>query len=132
MAFTSGTVNVLFGGSETKSVAAGNKANSDQFSVPAEAVNATLHVKAENDSTPAAGDDVEVWLQRLGYPDGTGAYDVGEQSHILTVCDTNEDPTTKQSPSLPLPCSEGRLLFKNRSSGRSITVSAEIETQEWA
>jgi hypothetical protein len=128
------SVNPLFGGAETTSIAAGGTATTDTFTMnsSAPALRARFKIKANNDGTPASGDEVEVFLLQAGDPDADATEDFSSssdtQAQLVTVLNTNDSDPAVRDVVLDGPFdSSCKLYCKNTSGGRSITVSAVIE-----
>lgn len=132
MAIAHNEVQIQFGGANSTSIASGGSATSDVANMSDTAFQAQIELKADNDGTPASGDTMDFWLlQSLGDPDGTGTneYETNEQSTFLATLDTNADDPTVSVVELPVPSAGVKVLAKNNSGGRSITVSATILEQ---
>lgn len=123
MAITKNTIAVEFSSASSVSIAAGGTATSDEFDFDANCIGeADYQLKANNDGTPASGDTVTVRLALSA--DGTNFPGINA-CPPLAVIDTNlADPDSK---TIRAPASvKGKLIFKNNSAGRAITVSAAI------
>lgn len=117
----------------SKSISSGGNATSDLVSPDSDAVAAMLMVKADNDGTPAAGDDIHVYLLiTTGDPDADAdsADEFTTVGHavIRAVLETDvEDPAISNAIPVPLPLSGGfKVYCTNQSGGRAITVSAQV------
>lgn len=121
----------------SKSIAAAGNATSDLITPDADAVAANLIVKADNDGTPAADDDIEVYiLSSTGDPDAdpdsVDEFTTTGHARIRAVLETDvEDPAISDVISVPLPITGGglKVYCKNLSAGRAITVSGQIVEQ---
>ena len=108
-----------------------------EVNLDATCIAAQASLKADNSTTPAADDQIYVWLlQSSGDPDGSGSdeFDTAAHGLLLAVLDTNaEDPALKTVP-LPLPQKGFKLYFEGVTAGttNSITVSATITEQRAA
>lgn len=127
MAITHNDVQVTWPtGVNSKSVAAGASQDSEEVTVHATAIEGELHLKGDNDGTPASGDAIRFFLLPTGGdPDGAGTdeFDTPGHAQFLAKLDTNdEDPAI-----LTVPISTAFKKFKvravNDSAGRAITVS---------
>lgn len=141
MAITRTETQVTWSASNSVSVTAGSSQTSDAITLDATCINAQIHLKADNSTTPASDDIIYFWLlQTGGDPDGTGAdeYDAAT-SHsalLLAVLDTSQtsnDPAFKTVP-LPIPQKSAKLWAEGATAGttNSITVSATITEQRAA
>lgn len=121
----------------SKAVAGGGDEASEEFNIDDTCVKAQITIKADNSTTPAADDQLYVWLtQTSGDPDGAGAdeFDTDEHAQLLGVLDTNkEDPAIMTVP-LPLPQKGCKLRAEGVTAGttNSITVSATVTEQRAA
>lgn len=115
--------------SSTKSLTSNTtREASDAKTIHADAVSASLQVKADNSGTPASGDTVDLWI--AWSPDAS-SYDTEEHAQYLGRLDTygsndpGEDPALK---SYTLRVS-GKQSFKllargNQAASRNVTLSA--------
>ena len=123
--------------SNTGSVTAGSNVTSEEFNLDATCINAQISLKADNSTTPAADDQIYMWLiQTSGDPDGasTDEFDTVLHALLLGILDTNdEDPAILTVP-LPLPQKGGKLYAEGATAGttNTITVSATITEQRAA
>jgi len=111
------------------SVSSSGNATSEEPTLSDTAFMRTVTLKADNDGTPASGDTISFYaMYTNGDPDGasTDEFDTAAHAELLAVLDTNgEDPAIK---TVELLVTKGLKLYAvNDSSGRAITVSAEIE-----
>ena len=132
MAITHTQVQVEWGGSDTQSVSAGGDEESDDIELDVTCFSARIMVKADNASTPASGDEVEVrWVESMGDPDAdpdsTDEFTVN--GVLLGILDTNADDPAIESFQLPIPQDKAKLRCVSRAASNSITVSAEIVEQ---
>jgi hypothetical protein len=116
----------------SKSIAAGGNAESDAMSMPSNTVDAELVVKADNDGTPASGDELTVRL--LGTtgdtdadPDSTDEYTSSGHANPVAILDTNvEDPAISNPIPVPPSLKGYKVRGENGSGGRAITASAQL------
>lgn len=119
------------------SVSAGGNATSEEFNLDASCVAAQVSLKADNSTTPASDDQIDVYLlQTSGDPDGASTDEFDTTGHALFLCrlDTNtEDPAIMTVP-LPIPQKGGKIYATGADSGNTnaITVSATITEQRAA
>lgn len=117
---------------DSKSVTSGSNATSDEVSVDADAIMASLVIKADNAGTPASGDTLDVsLLANVGDPDADpdSADEFTSTGHglHLTRLDTNtDDPAISYNVPLPLPLKGFKLYAENNAASNSITVSAQM------
>jgi hypothetical protein len=123
----------------SKSIAAAGNATSDLVTLGATVVSATLMVKADNDGTPAAGDDIHVKLLiSTGDPDAdadtTDEFTTVLHAAVRKILETDlEDPAISGPIAIPLPLSSDfKVYCTNESAGRAITVSAQVVEQSVA
>lgn len=120
------------------SVTAGSNATSEEINLDATCVKAAVSLKADNSTTPAADDQIYVWLlQTSGDPDGTGSDEfdtTGNAQHLLAVLDTNAVDPDIQTVPFPTPQKGAKLYAEGATAGttNSITVSATITEQRSA
>ena len=120
---------------DSKSVTAATQENSEEVNLDATCVKAQIHLKADNNGTPAAGDTVDFYLlQTGGDPDGAATDEFDTPGHALHLgqIDTNgEDPGIK-TVSLPIPQKGAKIRADNNAASNGITVSATITEQRAA
>lgn len=127
---------ITWSSANSVSVAAGATSTSDAFTFNVEDWDAALQLSADNDGTPATGDTVTFSVAYTSgdiLGDSGSDYDTTEHATYLTTLDTvsantpGEDPARKT-----VPLSTGPLGFKivakNNSAGRAITVRARVVT----
>lgn len=116
---------ITWASAASKAVSAGASETSDAFVFNAGDWAAQIQVEANNNGTPASGDTVDVYiLWDVGSVSDTAATAVA-----LCVLDTYAVDPAVITVTLPTPAASGfRLHAANRSSGRSITVSAKVAT----
>jgi hypothetical protein len=116
-------------GNNSKSVSASGTATSDTFSFSATAVDAMVTLKADNTSTPASGDTIELCLlATCGDPDGaaTDEYPTDNDDGILlAVLDTYANDPAVKTVNCPV-AKGGKLYARSNASSNAITVSACI------
>ncbi len=121
----------------SKSVAAGGNETSEEFNLDATCVAAQISLKADNSTTPAADDQIYVWLiQTSGDPDGAGTdeFDTVGHAELLAVLDTNDEDPAGMTVPLPIPQKGAKLYAEGVTAGttNAITVSATITEQRAA
>lgn len=115
----------------TFSIAAGANKDSDAMAMPANAVDAELIVKADNDGVPAAGDELTVRL--LGStgdpdadPDSADEFTSPVTAVPVAILDTNAEDPAISNP-IPIPASLKAYKVRGENGGASgITVSAQL------
>ncbi len=111
------------------SVAAGSDVTSETVTLDDDCVAATIHLKADNNGTPASTDRVSfVVYQTGGDPDGTGSdeYDTDQGEYFLFTANTNFDDPCRGSVPLPVVNKSLQIRARSNASTNSITVSATI------
>jgi hypothetical protein len=130
MASSRNNTTVQWSGSGSASISAGAQQTSDAFSFNAEDWEADVQLSADNNGTPASGDTV-TW--QVAYSQDGTTFDTVEHAAFLALLDTyptntpGEDPSVVSVPLRTAPKSL-KLVAKNNSGGRAITVSAIITT----
>lgn len=137
MAITRTETQVTWSASNSTSVSSGGNATSDEVNLDATCVAAQIHVKADNSTTPAADDQLYLWLlQSGGDPDGGASDEFDTVGHalFLGILDTNDEDPAILSVPLPLPQKGLKLYAEGATAGttNSITVSATITEQRSA
>jgi hypothetical protein len=109
---------------------------SDAVSINADAVQASIRVKADNAGTPASGDTVDVWVSWSA--DGTN-YDTEEHAQFLGRLDTygtndpGEDPAAKVFTLNVSGKQKFKLLTRgNQAASRNVTITAEYNEHRMA
>lgn len=131
MAVSKNAIQVKWAAANSKSVAFGGTATSDEITLSANAYEADIILKADNDGTPAAGDEVKFFiLYTTGDPDAdpdvADEFDTtGHAAHLATLDTNTEDPAVRTIERLRTP-TKVKLHVQNDSAGRNITVSAQI------
>ena len=127
MAVSTNSIQVTWGGSNSTSVAAGGTANSDTITFSDSAIYAELMVKADNEGTPADGDTLDVYLQKIADPDADSSNDTESTGTFLVQLDTygDADPSVRVI-SIPVGFANARLHVENNAGSNAITVSATI------
>jgi len=93
MAVTTSTVQVLWSGAATKSIAAAGNATSDAFTIDAACIRLSAMCYGDNGGTPASGDTATFYLlptlgDPLNDPDSSDVYATTTQGILLGVIDT--------------------------------------------
>lgn len=123
-------------GSSSKSVSSGSTATSDAFSYNAEDWEAELAFSADNDGTPASGDTIDVYVAYTAgdiLGDSGSDYSTTEHAEWVARLDTvaantpGEDPARCSVPLRTAPLGL-KVIAKNNSGGRAITVRARVVT----
>lgn len=126
MAITNNTVNVLWSTASTKSVAAGATEISDNEDVTgADCPVVTLTLDANNNGTPASGDEVVFYVSKSS--DGGTTYDTVENYEILASIDTytpSADPSSKTVKFNVEGVTDWKLVAISGASSNAITVFA--------
>jgi hypothetical protein len=127
MALANNEIQVQWSGANSVSVTAAGTQTSDVFPFSQTAMDAMITVKADNAGTPASGDTVEFYLlATCGDPDGAASDEFPSNSGdglLLAVLDTYVGNPSVKTVACPM-AKSGKLLARNNSSGRAITVSA--------
>ncbi len=129
MAITHNEVQVQWSAANSASVTAGLSSTSDAVLFATTAVEAMVHVKADNNGTPSSGDTIDVFaLYTGGDPDGTGTdeYDTTGHPVFLLRLDTNKEDPALGSVPISVAAKGIKLYAFNNASVDSITVSATI------
>jgi hypothetical protein len=134
MAWSKSERQITWGGSNTISVSAGGSQVSDKITFNPDTVNAYIKCKADNGSTPASGDTVDLAAQFGGDPDGDGTEDMDNQGDFLVNLDTDLNDPAVASPTMPFaPQGEDMQLEATNNSGQNtITVSAVLVEERWS
>lgn len=137
MAITRVETQVTWSGASSASVSAGGSQTSDSVALDASAISAQIHLKADNSTTPAADDQIYVWLlQTGGDPDGAGAdeYDTVGHARLLAVLDTAREDPAIATVGLALPQKSIRIYAEGATAGttNAVTVAATITEQRAA
>lgn len=93
MAVTTSSVQVLWAGAVTKSIAAASNATSDAFSIDDACIRLSAQCYGDNSGTPASGDTATFYLlgttgDPITDPDSTDKYATTTQGVLLGVIDT--------------------------------------------
>ena len=130
------TTIVQWSASGSRSLNSSARVDSDEITIHADAVQASLQVTANNSGTPAAGDVVNLWVKWSA--DGT-TFDSDEHAMYLGQLDTvaantpGEDPATR---TFTLPVSARQRLRLSvvapQGGSRAITVSAACNEHRMA
>lgn len=129
MAITKSETQITWSAANSVSVAASGNATSDAFSFDATSLLAMITLKADNNSTPAAGDTVTFYLlYTTGDPDGTGSdeYDSTTQGTLLAVVDTSITDPAQTTVEVCPSAKGGKIYAVNNNATRAITVSATM------
>lgn len=134
MAITKAETQVTWSASNSVSVTPGGNQTSDVVTLNATCFRATIHLKADNSTTPAADDQIYVWvMQSGGDPDGAGSdeYDGVKGAKLLAVLDTYVEDPYPTSVDLPSCNKSLKIYAEGATAGttNSITVSATITEQ---
>lgn len=138
MAITRTETQVTFTGPvNSASVTAGSSQTSLEVNLDATCISAQISMKAKNATTPAADDQIYVWLlQTSGDPDGasTDEFDTVAHGTLLAILDTNSEDPAIATVQLPIPQKGFKVYFEGVTAGttNSITVSATITEQRAA
>lgn len=115
---------------DSKSVTSSGNATSDAATIPTKAVSTIVIIKADNDSTPASGDILQVSLMATaGDPDGasTDEFTTAGAAAVLVRLDTyDEDPSISAPIDIPSACKDIKLYAENEAGANDITVSATM------
>lgn len=131
---------ITWASASSKSVAAGATETSDAFTLNAEDWDGVIQLSADNDGTPASGDTVTFSIAYTSgdiLGDSGSDYDTTEHASFLAQLDTVAANTPGEDPArLTVPILTGALGFKviakNNSGGRAITVRARVVTHRVA
>lgn len=127
---TNSETQITWSGSNSVSVASGGSETSDVITPSGGSVQATVLLKANHDSTPADGDEIEfVFQYTIGDPDGAAGDEYTTEEHSYSViADTFlEDPALLLI-ELPQPLKAFQLKANNNGAS-AITVSATLYDQ---
>lgn len=126
MAVTHSEEQVVWSAANSVSISAGGTQTSDDFTFNANSYGGKVQCKADNDGTPASGDTVDFYLSlSLGDPDGASTEEypgINQAIHLGTI-DTNTVDGDSCTVEVPVGL-KGKIIAKNNSAGRAITVSA--------
>ncbi len=131
MAVTKPATQITFAAANSFSLGAGLTVKSDSFTPGVADDTLTVQVKADNAGAPAAGDEVEVYLQRtLGDPDAepdvADEFESDQHSLHLGTLDTFlEDPALLVAEGLGAVFKAARLYFVSNAAS-AITISATV------
>lgn len=125
---------VFWNGNVATNVAANGSATSDTVQIANGAIGLSITVKANNTGTPAAGDEVEVYIKyTAGDPDADpdAADEFATNSHAfpLGTLDTASDNPAVASFRLSPEFKAFQVYVVNKSGTNTITVSAEAYEQ---
>lgn len=131
MAITKTENQVTWSASNSVSVSAGGTQTSDVVTLDDTCMLATIHMKADNSTTPASDDQLYVWvLQTGGDPDGasTDEYDSTSGAILLAILDTNDQDPYLTSADLPVTNDSLKIYVEGSTAGttNSITFSCTI------
>lgn len=134
MAITKSRTQVEWSAADSLSIAAAGSGTSDAFTINDASFRESIMVKADNDGTPASGDYVDIFFNAtLGDPDvdpdSADEYATTTYGEYLGKLDTFVTDPCIGVFAIPFTCKGGKLYILNRSAGRAITVSAQIEEQ---
>lgn len=137
MAITRTETQVQWSAANSVSVAAGGNETSDTINLDATCVAAQIHLKADNSTTAATDDQIDVYLlQTGGDPDGTGSdeFDTVNHARFLARLDTASEDPARVTVQLPIPQKGFQIYATGADSGTTnpITVSATITEQRAA
>lgn len=131
MAITKTENQVTWSASNSVSVSTGGTQTSDVVTLDDTCMLATIHMKADNSTTPASDDQLYVWvLQTGGDPDGasTDEYDSTSGARLLAILDTNDQDPYLTSADLPVTNDSLKIYVEGSTAGttNSITFSCTI------
>jgi len=132
MAITHTETRIQWSSSDTTSITSGSNATSDAVTVDATTFQASVTLKADNASTPASGDTIDVWLLgSAGDPDGTGTHEYAttEQGLFIGTLDTNADDAAIRTFQIPMPLQNLKLYAVSNAASNSITFSGVLLEQ---
>lgn len=137
MAITRTETQITWSSSNSVSVTAGGTQTSDAVTLDDTCVSASVTLKADNSTTPASDDIINVWwLMSAGDPDGasTVEYDTPGHALLLATLDTSVEDPAIRTVALPHNPKRGLLYVEGATAGttNAITVSATIEEQRAA
>lgn len=127
---------ITWSSASSKSVSSATTETSDAFTFNVEDWDGVVQLSADNDGTPAAGDTVDFYIAYTAgdiLGDSGSDYDTTEHAQWLARIDTVAANTPGEDPGrLTVPIQTAALGFKviakNNSSGRAITVRARVVT----
>lgn len=136
MASSRSETQITWSAASSKSVAAAATETSDAFTFNVEDWDGVVQLSADNDGTPAAGDTVSFFIAYTSgdiLGDSGSDYDTTEHATFLALLDTVAANTPGEDPArVTVPIHTGALGFKiiakNNSAGRAITVRARVVT----
>jgi len=120
---TKSTISVTWSASGSLSVSAGGTGTSDAVSINDDAEVLSLLCIANNNGTPADGDEIE-WRVLHSYDGGTD-YETPENKSPSAVVDTDDADPAKRSIPVDVAATHFKLHATNNASSNAITVSAE-------
>jgi len=129
MAITKAENQIVWSTANNLSIAAAGNGTSDAFTFNGASINAMITCKADNNTTPAAGDTVEFYLlYTTGDPDGssTDEYDTTIQGVLLCVLDTNVTDPAQATVTVNPSAKGGKIYAVNKSATHAITVAATM------
>lgn len=127
---------ITWSAASSLSISAGSTSTSDAFTFNAEDWDGVVQLSADNDGTPASGDTVDFWIAYTAgdiLGDTGNDYDTTEHATLLTRIDTVAANTPGEDPgrcTVPVNTAATgfKIIAKNNSGGRAITVRARIVT----
>lgn len=127
---------ITWSSADSLSVSSGSTSTSDAFTFHAEDWDAELALSADNDGTPTSGDTVDFWIAYTAgdiLGDSGSDYSTTEHAEFVARLDTVAANTPGEDParcSVPLRTAALglKVVVKNNSAGRAITVSARVVT----
>lgn len=136
MASSRSETQITWSSASSLSVSSGSTSTSDAFTFNAEDWDAVVQLSADNDGTPASGDTVDFYIAYTSgdiLGDSGSDYDTTEHAQWLARIDTVAANTPGEDPGrLTVPIQTAALGFKiiakNNSAGRAITVRARVVT----
>lgn len=136
MASSRNETQITWSSASSLSVSSGTTSTSDAFTFNVEDWDAALQLSADNDGTPASGDTVTFSVAYTNgdiLGDSGSDYDTTEHATYLATLDTVAANTPGEDPArLTVPINTAALGFKvvakNNSAGRAITVRARVVT----
>ena len=128
---------IKWSGSNSSSVAAAGSDTSDSQSISENAIAAAVFVKADNNGTPADGDEVEIKILYTGGdpdadPDSADEYEDSAGGNVAAVIDTYNDADPGLRKININTAAKGFKVYAENtqsSGGNSITVSAQYVEQ---
>lgn len=136
MASSRSETQITWSSASSKSVSSATTETSDAFTFNVEDWDGVVQLSADNDGTPAAGDTVSFFIAYTSgdiLGDSGSDYDTTEHATFLALLDTVAANTPGEDPArVTVPIHTGALGFKiiakNNSAGRAITVRARVVT----